>query len=123
MKELTKAEEQVMQILWTKEKCFVKEILKDMPEPKPAYNTVSTIVRILENKGFVNHEVFGKSHRYFPLVTKQAYRSFSAEQLMKGYFDASPSSMLSFFIKEKSLDAKDLDEMLKIIEEAKKNKK
>jgi len=123
MKELTKAEEQVMQILWTKEKCFVKEILEDMPEPKPAYNTVSTIVRILENKGFVHHEVFGKSHRYYPLVTKADYRSFTAEQLMKGYFDASPSSMLSFFIKEKSLDAKDLDEMLKMIEEAKNQKK
>lgn len=120
MKELTKAEEQVMLILWTKEKCFVKEIIQDMPEPKPAYNTVSTIVRILENKGFVDHEVFGKSHRYYPLVTKDEYRSFSAEQLMTGYFDASPSSMLSFFLKEKSLDAKDLDEMLKMIEEAKK---
>jgi predicted transcriptional regulator len=123
MKELTKAEEQVMQILWNREKCFVKEILNDMPEPKPAYNTVSTIVRILENKGFVDHEVFGKSHRYFPVVSKEAYRSFSAEQLMEGYFDASPSTMLSFFLKEKSLNAKDLDEMLKMIEEAKNKKK
>jgi len=123
MKELTKAEEQVMQILWTKEKCFVKEIIKDMPDPKPAYNTVSTIVRILENKGFVDHEVFGKSHQYYPLVTKEEYRSFSAEQLMKGYFNASPSSMLSFFLKEKSLEAKDLDEMLKMIEDAKNKKK
>jgi len=123
MKELTKAEEQVMQILWMKEKCFVKEIITDMPQPKPAYNTVSTIVRILENKGFVDHEVFGKSHRYYPLVGKDEYRSFSAEQLMTGYFDASPSSMLSFFLKDKSLEAKDLDEMLKMIEEAKNKKK
>jgi len=123
MKELTKAEEQVMLILWTKEKSFVKEIIEDMPEPKPAYNTVSTIVRILESKGFVDHEVFGKSHRYYPLVTKDEYRSFSAEQLMTGYFDASPSSMLSFFLKDKSIDANDLDEMLKMIEEAKNKHK
>lgn len=123
MKELTKAEEQVMQILWTRKKSFVKEILEDMPEPKPAYNTVSTIIRILENKGFVDHEVFGKSHRYYPKVAKEDYRAFSAEQLMKGYFDASPSSMLSFFLKEKSLNSGDLDEMLKMIEEAKNKKK
>ena len=123
MKELTKAEEQVMQILWTRKKSFVKEILEDMSEPKPAYNTVSTIIRILENKGFVDHEVFGKSHRYYPKVAKEDYRAFSAEQLMKGYFDASPSSMLSFFLKEKSLNSGDLDEMLKMIEEAKNKKK
>jgi len=123
MKELTKAEEQVMQILWTRKKSFVKEILEDMPDPKPAYNTVSTIIRILENKGFVDHEVFGKSHRYYPKVAKEDYRAFSAEQLMKGYFDASPSSMLSFFLKEKSLNSGDLDEMLKMIEEAKNKKK
>jgi len=123
MKELTKAEEQVMLILWTKEKSFVKEIIEDMPEPKPAYNTVSTIVRILESKGFVDHEVFGKSHRYFPTVTKDAYRAFTANQLMKGYFDESPSNMLSFFLKDKSLNTQDLDEMLKLIEEAKNKHK
>ena len=120
MKELTKAEEQVMQVIWSKGKCFVREILDEMPEPKPAYNAVSTIVRILQNKGFVDHEVFGKSHRYFAEVTKEDYRSFTANLLMKGYFNESPSSLLSFFLKDNSLDASELDEMLKAIEDAKK---
>ena len=71
MKQLTKAEEEVMQYLWKLEKAFVKEILEQMPEPKPAYNTVSTIVRILEQKGFLGFEAFGKSHRYYPLITKE----------------------------------------------------
>lgn len=122
MKELTKAEEQVMQVIWAKQNCFVKEILEEMPNPKPAYNTVSTIVRILETKGFVGHDVYGKSHQYRPLVGKAEYRSFSTKQLMKGYFDESPSHLLSYFIKDNKLDTKDLDEMLKMIENAKKGK-
>ena len=87
MKELTKAEEQVMQILWEEKKAFVKEILSHFPEPRPAYNTVSTIVRILEKKGFVSHEEFGKSHRYYPLVQKEEYRDERFSDLMKGYFN------------------------------------
>ena len=74
MKELTKAEEQVMQILWDMEKGFVKDLLEKFPEPKPAYNTVSTICRILENKGFINHKAYGKSHQYFPLVSRGLYQ-------------------------------------------------
>ncbi len=122
MKELTKAEEQVMQVLWERKQCFVKEIIEDFPEPKPAYNTVSTIVRILESKGFVDHDVFGKSHRYFPIVEKDSYRKFGMGQMLEGYFNGSAGSLMSFFIKEKNLDAKDLDELLKIIEN-KKNRK
>jgi BlaI family transcriptional regulator, penicillinase repressor len=73
LKELTKAEDQVMQILWKLEKAFVKDIVEEMPNPKPAYNTVSTIVRILETKGFVNHKAYGKTHEYFPTITKEKY--------------------------------------------------
>lgn len=123
MKELTKAEEQVMQILWQKENAFVRDILEEMPDPKPAYNTVSTIVRILESKGFVDHDAFGKSHRYRPIIAKDQYRKYSMNQIMKGYFSGSASNLVSFFIKEKSLDTKDLDELLKIIENQKEEKK
>ena len=123
MKELTKAEEQVMQIIWEKEKVFVKEVLEEMPLPKPAYNTVSTIVRILETKGFVGHEVFGKSHRYYPLIEKDVYRKFSANQMIQGYFSGSASKLISFFIKEKNLDTRDLDEILNLIESQKDKKK
>lgn len=74
MKELTKAEEEIMQVLWKLKQAFVRDILEELPEPKPAYNTVSTIVRILENKGFVGHEAFGKSHQYYPLVAQDKYK-------------------------------------------------
>lgn len=123
MKELTKAEEQVMQIIWNKKKTFVRDILDDMPHPKPAYNTVSTIVRILESKGFLSHEVFGNSHRYYPLVEKNDYRKFTLNQVVKGYFEGSIANLVSFFIKEKNLDVNELDEILKHIESQKDNKK
>jgi len=123
MKELTKAEEQVMQILWDKNKGFVKDILGEMPDPKPAYNTVSTIVRILESKGFVSHEVFGNSHRYYPLIEKDDYRKFTMNQMLQGYFGGSASNLISFFIKEKGLDINDLDEILNTIESQKGGKK
>ncbi len=123
MKDLTKAEEQVMQILWEKKNCFVKDIIAELPEPKPAYNTISTIVRILQSKGFVDHESFGKSHRYYPLVGKDEYRKFSMNNMMQGYFSGSASKLMSFFLKEKNLNTTDLDDLLKIIEEAKKDQK
>jgi predicted transcriptional regulator len=122
MKDLTKAEEQVMQVLWQLETAFVKDILEEFPEPKPAYNTVSTIVRILETKGFIGHEAFGKSHRYHPLVTKDAYRKFSMNQMVEGYFGGSAKNLVSFFVKDKNIDAKELDELLRVIEKAKTDK-
>lgn len=120
MKELTKAEEQIMQELWKLEKAFVKDIIELLPEPKPAYNTVSTIVRILENKGFVAHEAFAKSHRYYPVISKDEYKEFATGKLLQGYFNNSASSMLSFFLEERKLDLKDADELMKLIEQAKK---
>lgn len=122
MKELTKAEEQVMQILWEKKNCFVRDIIVEIPEPKPAYNTVSTIVRILETKGFVKHEAFGKSHRYFPAVAKKEYLKFSTNRMLQGYFSGSASQLVSFFIKEKKLDITELNEILKEIEKQKTEK-
>ena len=120
LKELTRAEEQIMQELWNLDKAFVKEIIEQLPSPKPAYNTVSTIIRILETKGFVGHESFGKSHRYYPLVSKEDYRTFATGKLLHGYFDNSPRNMLSFFVEEQKLDLKDADELLKMLEAAKK---
>jgi len=116
MQALTKAEEQVMVILWQLEKGFVKEVLAQFPEPKPAYNTVSTIIRILETKGFISHEEMGKSHRYFPLVSKKDYSSFSLKEIMERYFAGSPSRLLSFFAREEDMNTEDLE---KLVEELK----
>lgn len=119
IRELTKAEEEIMHKLWFLEKAFIKDILEELPEPKPAYNTVSTIVRILETKGFVGHESFGNSHRYFPLIDKDRYKSFATKKLISSYFDNSAQNMLSFFLEKEKLDIKEVDEILKIIEKAK----
>lgn len=112
LKELTKAEDQVMQILWSLQKGFVKDIMEEMPNPKPAYNTVSTIVRILETKGFVDHKAYGKTHEYFPLITKEKYTKFYLNNLIKGYFNGSFQNLVSFFAKENKMDAKDLERLL-----------
>lgn len=120
MKELTKAEEEIMQLLWKLNQAFVKDIIAEMDEPKPAYNTVSTIVRILQEKGMVSHETIGKSHRYFPLTTKEEYSNFKMDHLMSGYFEGSFSKMVSFFMDKKKVNTGELDEILKIIEKNKK---
>lgn len=112
LKELTRAEDQVMQILWLLEKGFVKDIIEKMPEPKPAYNTVSTIVRILETKGFVGHKAYGKTHEYFPLISKEKYTRFYLNNLIKGYFNGSFQNLVSFFAKENKLNAVDLEKLL-----------
>lgn len=120
IRELTKAEEEIMQVLWEMEKGFVKEVIVKLPEPKPAYNTVSTIIRILETKGFIDHAAYGKSYEYFPIISKDQYRAFAAGKLIDGYFDKSFSSMLSFFAKKEKIDLKQADEILKILENIQK---
>lgn len=117
MKELTKAEEQVMQILWQLEKGFVKDIIEKMTEPKPAYNTVSTIVRILEQKGFVAHKAYGKTHEYYPIIAKDHYSKFYLNNFLSGYFSGSFESLVSFFAKENDLDIKGVDELMKHVKE------
>jgi BlaI family penicillinase repressor len=119
LKELTKAEDQVMQILWKIERGVVKDIMEEMPEPKPAYNTVSTIVRILEQKGFVDHKAYGKTHEYFPTITKEKYTKFYLNNLLKGYFDGSFQNLVSFFARENKLDAKDLEKLMNEIKNQK----
>ena len=115
IKDLTKAEEQIMQVLWQLEKAFVKEVIDELPLPKPAYNTVSTIIRILETKGFIGHEAFGKAHQYYPLVSREEYKRHATEKLLGNYFENSVESMFSFFVKEEKLDLSDVDEILKMI--------
>lgn len=119
LKELTKAEDQVMQILWQLKNGFVKDIIERMPEPKPAYNTISTIVRILETKGFVDHKAYGKTHEYFPVISKEKYTKFYLNNLLKGYFNGSFQNLVSFFAKENKMDVKALEKLLEEI----KNKK
>lgn len=120
IRELTKAEEEIMQVLWEMEKGFVKEVISHLPEPKPAYNTVSTIIRILETKGFIDHAAYGKSYEYFPTISRDEYRAFAAGKLVDNYFDKSLSSMLSFFAKKEKINLKEADKILKILEKIQK---
>lgn len=115
MKQLTKAEEEIMQVLWQLKKANVKSIIDELPNPKPAYNTVSTIVRILESKGFVDYEKEGKGHIYFPLVQKQEYSNQSLHSLVDNYFQGSFKSMVSFFVKKNDINLKELESVLKDI--------
>jgi predicted transcriptional regulator len=117
--QLTKAEEQFMQILWELEEASVQEIIDQLPEPKPAYNTVSTIIRILETKDFVSHKAKGRGYIYFPLVSKSIYTNQSLQKIVDGYFGGSFKSMISFFVNKNEVDFKELDTILKIINDKK----
>ena len=116
-KELTKAEEQIMQVLWEKKKAFVNDLLEVLPEPKPAYNTVSTIIRILERKGFVSHKAYGNTHQYFPVVTKKAYTKQTFKTMLSGYFSNSFEQMVSFFATEEKLTLSEMEEIKRIMDE------
>lgn len=122
MERLTKAEEQVMQVLWKLGPSFAKDVLAAMPAPGPAITTVSTIIRILEEKGFVAHEAYGRSHRYHAVISKQAYGDRSVKKLLKDYFGGSPTAMVSAFIEREQLDASELDGLLKLIKDHKKKR-
>lgn len=119
IKELTRAEEQLMQVLWQIKKGYVKDVIDLLPEPKPAYNTVSTIIRILETKGFVSHTAYGKSHEYYPIISKEQYQTFAADKLLNGYFDNSVKRMFSFFVQKEKINVKEADEIMKLIEKFK----
>lgn len=117
MRELTRAEEEVMHVLWKIKKGFVKEILEHFREPRPAYNTVSTIVRILQDKGFVNHKAYGRTHEYFPVISKDEYSKIHLKTFVKDYFSNSFEKMVSFFAREKGISVKEMGEIMKIMEE------
>lgn len=113
--QLTRAEESVMKALWVQEKSFVREIIERMPRPKPHANTVNTILKILLEKGFVESEPVGNANQYRSIITKEAYSKRRMKQLLNGYFNNSFSDMVSFFVKEKDLDIKELEEILKTL--------
>jgi BlaI family transcriptional regulator, penicillinase repressor len=115
--ELTRAEEQVMEYLWKLEKAFVREILELFPEPKPAYTTVSTIVRILEKKGMVGYKAYGKNHQYFPIVSRNDYAGLSFRHVLWKHFNNSVNRFASFFASETDLTLSELEEMKKFIEQ------
>lgn len=120
MQKLAKREEQIMQVLWQHGPSFVKEIIEHFPDPKkPHYNTVSTIVRILEDKGFVNHKAFGNTHQFYALISKEAYQKEALGDVLDKYFDNSYQKMVTYFAKEEKISTDDLEEIISMI----KNKK
>ncbi len=116
MKELTKAEEQVMQILWELEKGFVKDVIERIPEPKPAYNTVSTIIRILEKKQFVSYKAYGKTHEYFPIINKEDYRKEYFQGFLKNYFSNSYKQLVSFFTKDNDMTMAEMQDIMDLMQ-------
>jgi BlaI family transcriptional regulator, penicillinase repressor len=117
MEELTKAEEKVMQILWEIKQGFVKDVIEKMPDPKPPYNTVSSVIRLLEKKGFVGYKAYGKTHEYYPLIPKTAYKKFTFRNMLTDYFEGSFEKLVSFMVKEESLNEKEIAEIKDLIDE------
>ncbi len=121
MKELTRAEEQIMLILWDLGKGFVKEVLAQLPKPKPAYSTVSTIIRILVDKGFVGYKVYGNTYEYFPKISLGQYRETETRKLLEGYYEDSLGSLVSSFVEKKVLDIEEADKIIKLLQQFKKS--
>ncbi|MEX1382561.1 BlaI/MecI/CopY family transcriptional regulator [Lutibacter sp.] len=119
MEKLTNKEEEIMQVLWKLEKAFVKDVVADLPKPKPHYNTVSTVIRKMEDKGFVKHETFGNTHRYAPNISKEDYRKKYFSNAINNYFENSYKNVVSFFAKEEKISVEELKEIIKIIENKK----
>jgi BlaI family transcriptional regulator, penicillinase repressor len=124
IRELTRAEEEIMRVLWKLDRAFVKDVLAELEDAaeesaKPAYTTVSTIIRILEKKGLVGYTAYGKTHEYYPLITEEQYRRFQTEQLMSNYFDNSLKKLVSFFVKEKNLSLTEADEIIRLLNQNK----
>ena len=119
MKELTKAEERVMQMLWKLEKAFTREILTEFKEDQPSYTTVATVLGVLEQKGFVAHKVLGNSKQYYPLISKDKYSDFAMSNVLGKYFEGSLSQLVSFFAEKKKLDLNELNEIIDILESKK----
>jgi predicted transcriptional regulator len=115
VQKLAKREEQIMQACWRLGAAFIKEIVAELPDPRPHYNSVATMVRILEEKGFLDHEIFGNTFRYFPVISKEEYQKHAMEDIVSKYFDNSYPSMLAYFAREQRLSQEELNEILEII--------
>ncbi len=121
MDKLTNKEEEIMHVLWKLNKAFVKEIVAELPAPSPHYNTVSTVVRKMEDKGFVKHEAFGNTYRYYPTISKEDYRNLYFSKAINNYFENSYKNVVSFFAKEEKISANELREIIKLIENKNKS--
>ncbi len=119
MKKLTRKEEELMKILWKLEKAFVKDMVEQYPDPKPHYNTVSSLVRLLQDKGVIGYTQYGNTYQYHPLISKEEYRGSFMKQVVTDYFDNSYKSAVAFFVKEKNLTDDEIEELIKIIKEKK----
>jgi len=120
MMRLTEKEEEVMQILWDKGPLFVREILEVYPEPKPHYNTVSTVIRVLEEKNFVSHKAYGNTYQYFPVVSQDKYKGRALKKVISQYFDDSYTHVVSTLIEEERLSISELKDLIRKIERGKK---
>lgn len=123
METLTKNEEKIMHILWSIKKGFVKDVIEAMLPPHPPYNTVSSIVRTLEKKKFVGYKAYGKTHEYFPLVTKASYRKDTFKEYITNFFDDTPKNVVSYMVKEQALNPEEVRQLLDLLEKDKKNTK
>ena len=123
MTTLTKAEERIMKILWKIEKGFIHDILEHFPEPKPPYNSVSTIVRVLVKKDIVSFKKFGNTYEYYPLISKEEYRKGQMSRLLKDYYNNSLKQVVNFFSENKNLDVNEVDEVMRMLNEIKHQKK
>ena len=121
MEKLTTKEEEIMQVLWRLKKAFVKEVVVELPAPKPHYNTVSTVIRKMEDKGFISHEAFGNTHRYYPLISIEDYRTGYFSTAIQNYFENSYKNVVSFFANEEKISVDELKEIIKIIESKNKS--
>jgi len=121
MKRLTRKEEEAMKILWKARKGFIKELIDLHPEPKPLYTTFSSVIRGLEEKGYVDHKAYGKNHEYFPVVKKEEYRKLFMKDVVTDYFGSSYKNVVSFFVNEKKLSTEDLKKLIRIIEKGEKD--
>ena len=121
IKELTKAEEQIMLILWDMEEALVKDVIEKMNEPKPAYNTVSTVIRVLEGKGFVDHKAIGNTYIYFPIIKEADYKKFALDKVMNNYFENSYESLVSFLVNDEIMSNNELTELIRLAEKLKKD--
>lgn len=117
---LTKAEEEIMQIIWELQPCLVKDIITHLDQPELPHSTISSVVRILEKKGFVDHKAYGKTHEYFAIVTKEEYAAQGVRSLVEKYFNSSPSTLVSFLVQKEDLELKELANLMKTLSSKKK---
>ena len=117
MEKLTNREEDIMQVLWKLKKAFVKEVVAELPEPKPHYNTISTVIRKMEDKGFINHNAFGNTHQYYPVISMEEYKKNYMQKTINNYFENSYKNVVSFFAKEEKISVEELKEIIKLIED------